>query len=187
MTLDEAIKHCEEKAKEQREKATSIARAKEPFYKYAECAECAKEHEQLANWLKELKAYKEIPQSDLISRSALKERIQLAPNKNYETWDELYDSIIYEIDNAPTVETKTTYDVNRAYDRGYITAMNAYARPKGDLISRKHLYRRIKTECNPYGKPTIDFESGKRVLDIIDNEPTVETYTEEDMRGDKNG
>ena len=45
-----------------------------------------------------------------------------------------------------------------------------------DLISRKHLYRRIKTECNPYGKPTIDFESGKRVLDIIDNEPTVETY-----------
>ena len=72
MTLDEAIKHCEEKAKEQREKATSIARAKEPFYKYAECAECAKEHEQLANWLKELKAYKEIPQSDLISRNALK-------------------------------------------------------------------------------------------------------------------
>lgn len=60
-------------------------------------------------------------------------------------------------------------------------------RPQGDLISRKHLYRRIKTECNPYGKPTIDFESGKRVLDIIDNEPTVETYTEEDMRGDKNG
>ena len=54
-------------------------------------------------------------------------------------------------------------------------------RPQGDLISRKHLYRRIKTECNPYGKPTIDFESGKRVLDIIDNEPTVETYTEEDM------
>ena len=47
-------------------------------------------------------------------------------------------------------------------------------RLQGDLISRKHLYRRIKTECNPYGKPTIDFESGKRVLDIIDNEPTVE-------------
>ena len=47
-------------------------------------------------------------------------------------------------------------------------------KPQGDLISRKHLYRRIKTECNPYGKPTIDFESGKRVLDIIDNEQTVE-------------
>ena len=66
MTLDEAIKHCEEKAKEQREKATAIARAKEPFYKYAECAECAKEHEQLAEWLKELKAYKERPQGEWI-------------------------------------------------------------------------------------------------------------------------
>ena len=69
MTLDEAIKHCEEKAKEQREKATAIARAKEPFYKYAECAECAKEHEQLAEWLKELKAYKERPQGKWISVS----------------------------------------------------------------------------------------------------------------------
>ena len=59
MTLDEAIKHCEEKAKEQKEKATAIARAKEPFYKYAECAECAKDHEQLAEWLKELKYYRE--------------------------------------------------------------------------------------------------------------------------------
>lgn len=63
MTLDEAIKHCEEKAKEQREKATAIARAKEPFYKYAECAECANDHEQLAEWLKELKAYRELFES----------------------------------------------------------------------------------------------------------------------------
>ncbi len=42
-----------------------------------------------------------------------------------------------------------------------------------DLISRSALYRKIKTECNPYGKPTIDFESGNRVLDIIDNFPTA--------------
>lgn len=40
----------------------------------------------------------------LIDANALKARIQLAPNKNEETWEELYDSIIYEIDNAPTVE-----------------------------------------------------------------------------------
>ena len=76
--------------------------------------------------------------------------------------------------------TKSTEDIIDIIDNE-VTKMN------NDLISRKHLYRRIKTECNPYGKPTIDFESGKRVLDIIDNEPTVETYTEEDMRGDKNG
>ena len=44
MTLDEAIKHCEEVAEEQEEK---------------ECLECAAEHRQLAEWLKELKAYKD--------------------------------------------------------------------------------------------------------------------------------
>lgn len=40
MTLDQAIKHCEEKA---------------------ECkdGECSKEHVQLAEWLKELKYYRE--------------------------------------------------------------------------------------------------------------------------------
>lgn len=42
------------------------------------------------------------------------------------------------------------------------------------LIDANALYRQVKTECNPYGKPTIDFESGKKVLKLIDNAPTVE-------------
>lgn len=36
------------------------------------------------------------------------------------------------IDNAPTVEAKTTHDVNSAYDRGFITAMKEYSRPTGE-------------------------------------------------------
>ena len=36
------------------------------------------------------------------------------------------------------------------------------------------LRRKVKTECNPYGKPSIDFESGKRVLDMIDKQPTAD-------------
>lgn len=57
MTLDEAIKHCEEKAKEQREEAENVL-----IYRngnYTKCVECAEEHEQLAKWLKELKALKD--------------------------------------------------------------------------------------------------------------------------------
>ena len=46
------------------------------------------------------------------------------------------------------------------------------------LIDANALYRKVKTECNPYGKPTIDFESGKKVLDIIDNAPTVDISKE---------
>lgn len=41
------------------------------------------------------------------------------------------------------------------------------------LIDAEALKRVIKTECNPYGNPTIDFESGKKVLKIIDNAPVV--------------
>lgn len=40
MTLDEAIEHCEEKAKG--------------------CDSCSKEHKQLANWLRELKVFRKI-------------------------------------------------------------------------------------------------------------------------------
>lgn len=58
MTLDEAIKHCEEVADEQ-EQSARILRG--DFYKARResCIECASEHRQLAEWLKELKAYKE--------------------------------------------------------------------------------------------------------------------------------
>lgn len=59
MTLDEAIKHCEEKAEILRKTATQIARSKSGFFKYEQCRECAREHDQLAEWLKELKAYRE--------------------------------------------------------------------------------------------------------------------------------
>ena len=68
-------------------------------------------------------------ENDLISRSALKKEMD---RPFWEKWE--WEFICKSIDNAPTVETKTTYDVNRAYDRGYITAMNAYARPKGEWI-----------------------------------------------------
>ena len=45
------------------------------------------------------------------------------------------------------------------------------------LIDADATKKAIKTECNPYGAPTIDFESGKKVLNIIDNAPTVESIT----------
>ena len=67
MTLDEAIKHCEEKAKSQRETAIKdFYDNKTTLGEMVNCRECAKEHEQLAEWLKELKAYKEAPQGEWI-------------------------------------------------------------------------------------------------------------------------
>lgn len=57
MTLDEAIKHAEEIAE-------------------SRCDECGQEHKQLAEWLKELKAYREQePCDDVVSRQAVLDTI----------------------------------------------------------------------------------------------------------------
>ena len=58
MTLDEAIKHCEEKAKSNRNEVKRGAWEKDSLTEQR-CIRCAEEHEQLAEWLKELKAYKD--------------------------------------------------------------------------------------------------------------------------------
>lgn len=70
MTLEEAIKHCEEVAEKQeitaksnlieidKIKADGILRLYDAD-EYESCMKCAKEHRQLAEWLKELKAYRD--------------------------------------------------------------------------------------------------------------------------------
>lgn len=52
MTLEEAIKHCEEKVKQ-------LEGYAEPYRSMGNCEKCAEEHRQLAEWLKELKKYRE--------------------------------------------------------------------------------------------------------------------------------
>lgn len=70
MTLDEAIKHCEEVAEElekeaqewhenQVRKCELISFAEMDYTHENECKECAFEHKQLAEWLKELKQLRE--------------------------------------------------------------------------------------------------------------------------------
>ena len=59
MTLDEAIKHYEEKTEELERSAKLHQRPNKDIKgsgkRYLNCIECAKEHRQLAEWLKELK------------------------------------------------------------------------------------------------------------------------------------
>ena len=46
-----------------------------------------------------------------------------------------------------------------------------------DLISRQKAIRWVKTECNPYGKPTLDFECGKMVIEHLKQMPSA--YSEQ--------
>ena len=43
-----------------------------------------------------------------------------------------------------------------------------------DVIYRQAAIRWVKTECNPYGKPTIDFESDKKVIEHLEQMPSAE-------------
>lgn len=62
--IDEAIKHCEAVAEVNERSLRVYENLDEdrPLFKEEEneCKECAKEHRQLAEWLKELKAYRKI-------------------------------------------------------------------------------------------------------------------------------
>lgn len=90
MTLDEAIRHCEEVAEENENcyERWSIHHPK--VGKEQTCLECAAEHRQLAEWLKELKAYREA-------------REEIIRKRDSSQWSELvvhgFSHAIYTIDN----------------------------------------------------------------------------------------
>lgn len=54
--------------------------------------------------------------------------------------------------------------------------------PHGRLGDLDRLYKHIKAECNIYGKPTIGFEDGNKVLKIIADTRTV--IEAEEQKGD---
>lgn len=73
MTLEEAIKHYEEVAEEYEQKLKDNPNAICYRSEFFECAECAKEHRQLVEWLRELKSYKEQqPSEDCVKREDVK-------------------------------------------------------------------------------------------------------------------
>ena len=84
MTIDEAIKHAEEVAEEQKKLyrlcpvtdygCKGDKHCKSMNYEYDGCLKCAKEHRQLAEWLKELKAYKK-QSEDAINRQTVLELV----------------------------------------------------------------------------------------------------------------
>lgn len=53
MTLDEAIKHCEDNAK----RLCKLSVEQDDKQGNLQTIHCSEEHEQLANWLKDLKEY----------------------------------------------------------------------------------------------------------------------------------
>lgn len=71
MTLEGAIKHEKEVAKRKYNEGF-LCHANPDDGELDQCIECAKEHEQLAEWLEELKAYKDAEEKGMLVRSPYK-------------------------------------------------------------------------------------------------------------------
>ena len=46
-----------------------------------------------------------------------------------------------------------------------------------DCVSRQDAIRWVKAECNPYGKPTLDYESGIKVIEHLERMPSAQSET----------
>ena len=90
MTLEEAIKHCEEVAEKYCEKVEE-GLTEDDF-----CDSCASEHRQLAEWLKRLKAYE-------VAREELERKM------NSGQWS---DAVIYGMNKALYIQKKHLGEVN---------------------------------------------------------------------------
>ena len=124
MTLDEAIKHCEEVAEKYEKSLKAYENTDEdrPLFSEEEtkCRLCAEEHWQLATWLRELKAYRNKSQErddescNEIWEKAYAERDGKKMNGSFEftlnnpltkeDWDKIAD---VELENTPSVTFKT--------------------------------------------------------------------------------
>ena len=98
MTIDEAIAHAREKAKYKKTKydkcPTRMRYCCEMCFHKPKCNEVAKEHEQLAEWLEELKSYRASVFSGYMTQKMLKEE-----------YNKAIDDLIAECENAKFAES----------------------------------------------------------------------------------
>lgn len=125
---------------------------------------------------------------DLIERQAAidalkKHEIELpiyAPRETDVFWDDAIDCCVSEIEALPSAQPDLDewctdckeYDKEKHHCPRFTRVIrealkDAELESCEDAVSRKDAIRWVKTECNPYGKPTLDFESGKKVIEHL--------------------
>ena len=78
MTIDEAIAHAREVASEQKRRSGICVHNNSECDKFSACLKCSEEHEQLAEWLEELKSYRASVFSGDMTQKMLKEEYNKA-------------------------------------------------------------------------------------------------------------
>ena len=109
MTLDEAIAHAREVAERKRRAINFKSEDNIDDDIKANCLKCAEEHEQLAEWLEELKMYKSLAPRELVSEK----------QKN---------------DRAIEYDKGFNYGFNTGFNTGYNKAIDDFSKDVKDLI-----------------------------------------------------
>ena len=78
MSIDEAIAHAREVASEQKRRSGICVQNNSECDKFSACLKCSEEHEQLAEWLEELKSYRASVFSGDMTQKMLKEEYNKA-------------------------------------------------------------------------------------------------------------
>ena len=165
MILDEAIRHSEKIAENLNEKATMLFEA-QCIKESRECIECSKEHRQLADWLKELKAYRnksEILAScgDAVSREAVIEWLV----DRTEIYDEMGNFV-----SADKVRKKCEDMISE------LPSVNSQLIQCSDAISRTHFDERVRIAGGMVADElSDDYKDGiLSVLELLKTEPSVQ-------------
>ena len=112
LTLNEAIKHAKEVADMNYNDAEKFdSNDSVENYMKANCMKCAEEHEQLVEWLEELKSYKDLEEQGLLVR------LPVATGTNVYVVGSFLDCI-YDYDNCKaTQKWKCEEDIQCEYER----------------------------------------------------------------------
>lgn len=82
--------------------------------------------------------------------------------------------LIKEFDILDTPQTITIYPNGRVVNENTGEKYPVIIIPPGSkLIDANIVSKKIKAECNPYGNPTIGYDDGLKVLEIIKNAPII--------------
>ena len=87
LSIDEAIAHAREVANTQRGKSGICLQNGLECEHFSDCLKCAEEHEQLADWLEELKAFKKNKWTDIYIKRGYNKAIDDAKSVILQTLD----------------------------------------------------------------------------------------------------
>ena len=109
MSIDEAIAHAREVASEQKRRSGICVQNNSECDKFSACLKCSKEHEQLAEWLEELKDYQDknkmVVRVDVENMDSIKDKIE----KLSKYAERQYDKAIDDFVNACEKQFTTMY------------------------------------------------------------------------------